>query len=224
MQFILDMNKIAGVQLGGQLPPASLWGKATKWPVETDTSAMVVPKRAIADNLLDCYGNLVYPLFPILHMPTFRQKYERLWNQQKQDPSESLATEATFHATLNIVFALGCINNSKVEPHLRLRTAESFYRRARAILPLDALDISSLEVVQYLLLTTSYLTFTKYSNRCRNTLAVAIRVSQTLGLHKDVESSSSNQLKREMSRRVWHICLVLERRFSPSRFPPVLPS
>ncbi len=179
-------------------------------PIETDTSSMVVPKRAIADDLLDCYETFIYPLFPVLHMPTFRKSYERLWEPQREGNFETLAAEVTFYATLNAVFALGCLNNSKVEPRLKLRTADNFYRRTRALLPLDALDIPRLGVVQCLLLTTHYLSFTKYSNRCCNTLAVAIRIAQTLGLHKAIEPSGS-QLTREMNKRVWHHCLTLER-------------
>lgn len=205
------MTKLADSQTNGPLPQPLLWGRADQWPPETDTSSMVVPKRTIADHLVSCYEKFVYPLLPILHMPTFRRKYEHLWTPQGRSPSETLAAEATFHATLNIVFALGCINNSDVEPYLKLRTAEGFYRRSRLIMPLDALDNPSLEVVQYLLLTTNYLTFTKYLQRCCNTLAVAIRVAQTLGLHRDAESSSGNQLRREMSRRTWHLCITLER-------------
>lgn len=184
---------------------------AEAWPVETDTSSMVVPQRPIADDLLNCYERYHYPLFPILHMPTFRKTYERHWETQRCGQFESLAAEAAFYATLNIVFAVGCLNNSKCEPRLKLPTADTFYRRARALLPLDALDIPSLEAVQCLLLITSYLTYTKYSNRCCNTLSVAIRVAQTLGLDVDIGSSSHKQLRKEMGRRVWHHCLTLER-------------
>jgi hypothetical protein len=172
---------------------------------------MVVPRRIVADDLLDSYERIVYPLFPILHMPTFRKTYSNLWNAEKPGHFKNLAAEATFHASLNIVFALGSLNSSQTVSNVKLRTAESFYRRARKILPLDALDSIGLEVVQYLLLTATYLSFTKYVNRCWNTLAVAIRVAHTLGLHRDIESSSNNQLRREMSRRVWHLCLALER-------------
>lgn len=215
-QFIQEITEVADAQPAEYLR-SSLWGRADARDIETDISAMVVPNRTSADNLLECYERHFYPLFPILHMPTFRACYRQLWEPQKHGHFENLASEATFHATLNIIFALGCINNSKVEPSLKLRTSDSFYRRARMILPLDALDVPSLGVVQYLLLAANYLSFTKFSNRCWNTLGMAIRVAQTLGLHEDAEASS-NQLKREMSRRVWHQCLTMER-CEQSQFP-----
>ncbi|KAI0465831.1 putative transcriptional regulatory protein [Xylaria cf. heliscus] len=214
VQFIRDITQVANAQSRGQLPHESLWKQNDAWPVETDRLSMVVPERAIADDLLDSYERLVYPLFPILHMPTFRGCYKRLWDARKPSRFETEAEEAVFYATLNVVFALGCINDSTTESHLKMRTADCFYSRARKILPLDALDHLSLGVAQYLLLISNYLSFTKYTNRCCNTLAVAIRVCRNLGLHADTDLSSSNQLNREMRRRVWHICLTLERLYS----------
>jgi hypothetical protein len=204
---------------GQSMPPGSpLHDKNNIYPVEieTDTGSMVVPTRSVADDLLECYERLVYPLFPVLHMPTFRRCYVSLWEPQKKAGPlfKNLAEEATFHASLNMVFALGHLNNPKAASRYRLRTADVFYRRSRKIMPLDAVDNLSLDVVQFLQLSTIYLTSTKYINRCWNTLAVALRVAQALGLHLDAELSSGSQLKREMSRRVWHMCLVLER-FAP---------
>ncbi|KAK9788674.1 putative Zn(2)-C6 fungal-type domain-containing protein [Seiridium cardinale] len=135
----------------------SLSDKVDAWPVETDISSMVMPKRVIADALIECYERRVYPLFPVLHLPTFRSTYENLWKSQEQHRFETTAAEATFHATLNIAFALGCLNNSSIEPRLKIETADGFYRRARAIMPLDAIDFPTLEVVQYLVITVNYL-------------------------------------------------------------------
>ncbi|KAI1287727.1 putative transcriptional regulatory protein [Xylaria venustula] len=210
-QFMRDIMQMANSQSREQLPQEALWDQNNLLPVETDRLSMVVPDRATSDNLIDSYERLVYPLFPVLHMPTFRRCYERLWERRSPDRFKTSAEEAVFHATLNMVFALGCINDSTTESRLKIRTADCFYRRARGILPPDALDHLSLSVAQYLLLMSIYFSFTKYTNRRCNTLAVAIRVCQTLGLQVDDSSFSSNQLDREMRRRTWHICMVLER-------------
>lgn len=209
-QFIQEITQIAADAQPSAPLQSSLWGKTSSWTIETDPTAMVVPKRAVADDLLDCYETYYSSLFPILHMPTFRARYRRLWEEPPGREDVDLASEAIFHATLNIVFALGCLNNSKVEPARKLRTGDGFYRRARAILAPDAIDAPSLGVVQYLLLTTNYLTYTRYSSRCWNVLGVAIRVAQTLRLHADVEASGG-QLRRETGRRVWYHCVTLER-------------
>jgi hypothetical protein len=91
---------------------------------------MVVPKGATADDFLDCHEKYTYPLFSIMHMPTFRESYKSLWQPQTQGQFESSTGGATFYAILNVVLALGCLNNSKAEPRIKLRRANSFYRRA----------------------------------------------------------------------------------------------
>lgn len=166
-----------------------------------------LPPREIADDFVDCYERMVYPIFPVLHLPTFKRRYLQLWERA----SSAQAVDTTFKATINMVFALGCVNSSKIEPALILKTASTFYDRARGIMPLDSLDSPSIEVVRYLLLTGNYLSFTKYSNRYCNTMAVAIQVAQTIGLHQAQKPPSSNQLQLEMGKRVWHLCLTMQR-------------
>ncbi|KAG5655362.1 hypothetical protein KAF25_006865 [Fusarium avenaceum] len=169
-----------------------------------------LPPREIADEFVDCYERMVYPMFPVLHLPTFKRRYIQLWEQ----PYSGQAVDTTFEGTINMVFALGCVNSSKIEPALILKTASTFYKRARGVMPLDSLDSPSIEVVQYLLLTGNYLSFTKYSHRYCNTMAVAIQVAQIIGLNQAQKQASSNQLQWEMGKRVWHLCLTMQRLMS----------
>jgi hypothetical protein len=186
------------------------------WPVETDFGSMVVPPRTISDNLVYCFETHVYPLFPILHMPIFHEKYSRMWDPQPRDSRQTLAEEVTFHAVLNIVFALGCLNSSTVDPPIKLQTADTFYQRTRKLMPQDALDLPQVETVQCLLLTTIYLTHTKHSYRCSNTLALAIRNAQALRQLMGFDHTSDLPLNREMFRPLWHHCMFLERCDYPS--------
>lgn len=214
-QFIQDITQNGEFHLDGQRPRIAFWGQTNVWPTEIDRSMMVLPQRRFADMMLDCYEKYSYPLFPILHIPSFRKSYVSLWEDQGQTPFDSQGAKVTFWASLNIVFALGCINSPEIEPPLKLKMSKNFYQRAQAILPMDTLDVPSLAIVQYLLLTTHYLSFTTHFFRCFNTLAVAIRVAQTLGLGIDAEPFASNQLKREMSKRAWYHCLSMDRSVTP---------
>ncbi|CVL11162.1 related to transcription activator protein acu-15 [Fusarium proliferatum] len=206
LRFISSVTQTAPT--GGsdiQTQPGNPNDRATSF-AGMNMSQVVLPSREVADDFIECYERLVYPMFPVLHMPSFKARYLRVW----ESPSNDQALDTTFAASLNIVFALGCLNSSKTEPSLILSTAETFYERSRSILPLDSLDRPSLEVVQYLLLTGNYLSFTKYSHRYCNTLAMAIQVAQTIDLHR-ADHGATSQLQREMGRRVWHLCLTMQR-------------
>jgi hypothetical protein len=167
----------------------------------------VLPERWLADSLLQSFWDLVHPVFPIIHRPSFETRYVKLW-----EPSitEQDFNSAVFQATLSIVLALGAQRSE-------LRSAEQrsgqFYQQSCDIISIDALDQSSLQVLQALLLRGLYLHYTSHADRCWNTVGVALRVAQGLGLHTRREDSSTggNQLQSEMKRRVWYCCVTLDR-------------
>jgi hypothetical protein len=122
------------------------------------------------------------------------------------------AEDAVFLSTLNIVFAIGCQFSDMIAPARRVSLAEQFYQQSRKLVAVDALDSTSLAVVQMLLLTGVYLQSTKYASRCWNIVGLAIRNAQGLGLHlEQTRLTSRNQIKRETRRRIWHSCVILDR-------------
>ncbi|KAF5681232.1 hypothetical protein FHETE_21 [Fusarium heterosporum] len=152
--------------------------------------------------------------------------YDKLWQQSISPACSYKQTndEVVFHATLNMVFALGCQRSEHISSAERIRFADSFYKRSQQLISIETLDFSSLQIVQLLLLRAIYLHYTKYADRCWNMVGVAVRVAQGLGLHLEQSSSSSNQLKREMRRRVWHNCIALDRLSATTFGRPVLHS
>jgi hypothetical protein len=174
-----------------------------------DESFLLLPEPVTADHLLQLYERHVYPLFPILHMPTIRRDYESLRNKVP-DHTRSTAELIMFYANLNMVFALGCLSGTVIAVETIEERANVFYLRARQLVPLDAIDTPSLETVQYSLLTTQYLQHSKRYNRAHLAVGVAIRTAQTLQLDV-VAETAHDQLTREMARRVWHGCVTTER-------------
>jgi hypothetical protein len=172
-----------------------------------------LPERQFTDALFYCFWDFIHPVFPILHRPSFITTYDHLWQQvmPSAHPCEKINDDVVFHATLNMVLALGCQRSEQIPSAQRNQFADSFYRRSHRLVSIETLDFSSLEIVQLLLLRAIYLHYTTYANRCWNMVGVALRVAQGLGLHLEQTSPSKNQLKREMRRRVWHNCITLDR-------------
>lgn len=183
---------------------------------EWSSGAAMLPRRRNADDFLACYWEFIHPLFPILHKPSFLKQYQTLWANE-QDPEtrdiDSLGLEELiFTATLNLVFALGCKFSNLVAPAQKNSMADEFYQKSRHLLLFEVLDSTSLSLVQMLCLTGVYLQSTQHANRCWNSVGLAIRVAQSLGLHlNEVGGRKIPQLEREMRRRVWHTCVVLDR-------------
>lgn len=184
-----------------------------RMPTRTDGLA-VLPKRRQADDFLLCYWEFIHPLFPVLHKPSFTHKYYKLWmdDNDAQPTYESEADEAIFTSTLNLVFALGCKFSTHVDPSQRSAVGDDFYQRSRQSYLFDILDSTSISLVQMLVLTTAYLQSTQYASRCWNSLGLAIRMAQSLGLHVDHHAQKNiSQLELEMRRRIWHTCVNLDK-------------
>lgn len=178
-------------------------------------SDIVLPPRKVADGLLDSYWVYVHTLYPFLHKPSFMKTYSLLWDQlpaSSTDKSYDLyesENEPLFQCTLNLVFALGCQLSPDTNENEREIASDVFFQRSKKLLHFDILEAGSIKVVQALLLMGQYLQCTKLPGRCWIVVGLAIRVAQGIGLH--LERKSENQLDRELRRRLWGGCIVLDR-------------
>lgn len=180
------------------------------------SEAAVLPRRRNADDFLACYWEFTHPLFPVLHKPSFLKQYQALWTNDQEPEVRDLDSlgleELIFTATLNLVFALGCMFSNLVAPAQKNSMSDEFYQKSRHLLLFEVLDSTSLSLVQMMCLTGVYLQSTQHANRCWNSVGLAIRVAQSLGLHlNEVAGKKIPQLEREMRRRVWHTCVNLDR-------------
>lgn len=170
----------------------------------------VLPLRRNADDYLNRFWEFVHPLFPILYKDSFIENYEDLW--KPHDHRGADRDSLTFMPMLNLVFALGCQFSDLVPAEQKVSAGKSFYKRSRTVLLYDILGSTSVSVVQWLLLSGVYLQSTSFANHCWNSVGLAVRLAQNLGMHlENGDRRSESQLDREMGRRVWHTCVVLDR-------------
>lgn len=170
-----------------------------------------LPRRQTADLYVQQFWRIIHVVFPILHKPTFDSFYNSLWLPSSPNRQTAQADDPTLFATLNLVFALGAQFTTPAGSVERRAVAEHFYQRARMLVPIDAIDVMTIPTVQILLLTTVYFQNTNYATRCWNTAGLAIRAAQSLGLHLERTSERRSQLDREISRRLWHLCVTMDR-------------
>lgn len=179
---------------------------------QSDPNAFILPPREIADEFLNCYCEFIHPLFPVIHISSFRKNYLRLWKQPQPTGSHEGLGDNVFHSILNIMFALGCQYSTSNSPARRGSQADLFYQRSRALLTFEILDSMQLSLVQVHLLNGIYLQSTKHASRCWNSVGLAIRVAYIIGLHLDgTTKDSTTQLQAEIRCRLWHVCLTMDR-------------
>jgi hypothetical protein len=138
--------------------------------------------------------------------------YERLWVSDLGEESDNEVEDPCFIATVNIIFAIGCQFDEQNSSAGRTALADRFYQQSTSLFTIEFLDSPSLPVIQLLLLTGVYLQSTQHASRCWQTIGMAVRAAQEIGLHLENRyPTSESQHQREIRRRVWHTCVILDR-------------
>ncbi|RYP13807.1 hypothetical protein DL767_010586 [Monosporascus sp. MG133] len=69
-------------------------------PARNTPATIDLPPKGVADDLVDCYLRTSESVYPVLHVPTFRQSYEALWVSDSEG-------DASFRVLLKLVMAIG---------------------------------------------------------------------------------------------------------------------
>lgn len=218
----------------GQIPRVQINPlKAGSFSKFADLDKFVLPPRALADHFLQRYWQRVYYIYPFFDKVAFEEAYQSLWKSEKEkskDPkpvrglglggAEADASSIVFHCALNAVFALGCCF-SDLSSQEKSGAIEIFFHRSKGFVGLDLLDQNNLGVVQALLVVSVVLQGTPFPNRCWNAVGVACRLGQGLGLHTEGGRHSRDAREKEIRRRTWHGCVVMDM-YKSSALSPVM--
>ncbi|KAK5065119.1 hypothetical protein LTR84_000955 [Exophiala bonariae] len=168
-----------------------------------------LPSRPQADHLMFVYRQLAATLYPFVDLEQVQTLYRRLWT------GEDLGDDGlTFLCMINVIFGIACNLDSSTAPNERVSTAKVFYNRAQDLLQFDIVEQRSILSVQCFLLLGQYLQSTNNPQQCWIYVGFAIRVAQSLRL--DIPSTSSKEppLQREVLRRLWYGCVLLDQTLS----------
>lgn len=172
-----------------------------------DLSSQVLPPRRLADELMSIYWTYIAPLYPFLDRQRWESNYAGVFTGSSTDMDEGL-----FLATMNVIFALSTQLREDMDKQNREDNSNAYFERASEPLHGMMLDSGSVELVQYLLLTAQYLQCTSSPHHTWMVVGSACRIAQSLGLHLSATSDSTPSFRqREVYRRLWHGCVLLDR-------------
>ncbi|KAJ5678794.1 hypothetical protein N7462_007038 [Penicillium macrosclerotiorum] len=149
--------------------------------------------------LIDAYFATIHVFAPIIHEPSFRNKY--LTSHDCQDRS--------WLALLNMVLALGSVASSPGDSDEDCR----FYHLAQQCLSLESFGNGRLETLQALVLMGGqYLHFRNRPNTASAIIGACYRIASGLGLHLKLPEDFHGHfnLPEEIKRRNWWTIYVLD--------------
>jgi len=151
-------------------------------------------------------------LIPILHVPTFHAKYTRFWTGQWCDEyyGELAAFEPLLYAVL-FAAAVGrstyCDWSSPFAPKNRQLSSTFLNLATEGLSTAGFPNCNTVESLQaFLLLNTLQMQEDQTLTSC-SFVAIALRVAQSLGLHKDGAQFGLDPVHIELRRRIW--CHIL---------------
>jgi hypothetical protein len=203
-----------------------------------------LPTRADSDAMLAIFWTRVFPLYPFVDRDEFDRTYSSLWTPSggEQPASRKVAYTSAecpayqhasgndvpqmrrFHVLLNMMYALGISWDLSQTPISRAQRGDFYWRRCKSLLELD-FDIfnqPTLTFIQALLYMSIYLmSAEELTAAAWNLVGCAIRLSQSLGLHRMTHhhhhSARNHDERRQLLRwRVWASCVMMDRYCSPS--------
>lgn len=152
-----------------------------------------LPPQGVAEQLVHLYYDYIHRHFPILHWPTFHQRYLLAYDR------EGIATmPREWIATLFAVFACGVLYTRS--PY-RMREGKAFLTQSTSIINFWEDDVS-LDQATISFLASIFLAEVNRKSASWIWLGAAIRIAQDLGLH--VQGGNWSSTEGEMRKRIWY--------------------
>ncbi|KAL7894090.1 fungal-specific transcription factor domain-containing protein [Trichoderma sp. SZMC 28014] len=185
-------------------------GKTNNLMRDAGVNIYALPSEERTWSLIQQYFHKTGQLLPFIHEPSFCKTYLQMKNERFR------AVRRTWLGLLNIILAIAASLSAKddIPVDKRIQESDIYYQRANGLCDRDSKRNASLEMVQYLLILGQYLQGTQKSVQAWTTHGLAISAAYQLGLHSPDTNRGLSPLEREIRKRTWYGCILLDRTLS----------
>ena len=173
-----------------------------------------LPTKPVCDILLYSFLAGVRPIYPLIHVPTFRHDYDHFWewarNSDTSPPNEKLLDDPTFLCLMFAVLYCGAV---ATPPSWEAKVLHN--QKKEILVPLlKSMLSAALKLCQhtrYPTLNTLVASLLGHGCRAEDSepledlifVSISVRVAQRLGLHREATAFPLDVVTRELRRRVW---------------------
>lgn len=170
---------------------------------ELDPENFILPPFVLAQELVEYFFVYTYPVYPVLHEPTFRKEFKATY-QDSSRPTAALLS------ILNLVFAFGC-DYLDMSLHDASELAQTFHERGAELVLSVCFDQSTVQIVQALFLLTAHLQSNLKMNKSWVSIGCLVRTAQGLRINMDPSGWESSLVDQEIRKRLWWGIYCLDR-------------
>lgn len=170
---------------------------------ELDPETFILPPFVLAKELVDYFFTYTYPLYPILHEPSFREEFAAAYRGSTQ-------LTPAWLSILNLVFAFGCdyLDMSLKEA---FELAQTFHDRGAELVLSVCFEQSTVQIVQALLLLTAHLQSDLKMNKSWLSIGCLVRTAQGLRMNQDPSNWDISLVDQEIRKRLWWAIYCVDR-------------
>uniref|UniRef100_A0A0B7KNK2 Zn(2)-C6 fungal-type domain-containing protein n=1 Tax=Bionectria ochroleuca TaxID=29856 RepID=A0A0B7KNK2_BIOOC len=216
-----DANRTSAINLARAFPESPNVCSASG-DASNPGGCNILPSHEQTEQLVNRYFSNTGMLFPYIHKPSFVETYSHIREQNFRGN-----VRRTFLGLLNMVLAMAAWSESGRQSTTRTTShfeSAIFYQRAQELCGKPMQRGTSLETVQFLLLTSQYLQGTQQSVQTWAVHGLAVKAAMSIGIHSKEALRRLPDVEQEMGKRTWLSCVLLDRHLSmtfgrPSAIP-----
>jgi hypothetical protein len=169
-----------------------------------DIGCFDLPKSGMSGELLDIFFTRVHPLLPVINRHEFLASYYGM-----QKPPSLLLLQAIFLVASRYSATQNADGNSNSSVR---EQCDKLYTKFRALVEIDIVH-DRLAVVQASILASLHWEGREGVNSALDSLSLAVRIAQELGLHRRANSTGSSADKQltQVHKRVWWCVYAMDR-------------
>ncbi|KAJ5949651.1 hypothetical protein N7454_001235 [Penicillium verhagenii] len=207
--YLLSPGAGAGDTEGGFIS-VSKPHSAIRQPAQEKVNVFALPPHSETLALVNLYFSNTGLLYPYIYPSTFLATYHRMARENFAN------VRKTWLGLLNMILAMATITAESEGASADTRIAESdvFYQRGLGLCGGELWRGTTLELVQFHLLTGQYLQGTQKSVQVWTVHGLAVKGALQLGLHSQHASRQFDPLEQESRKRTWYCCIMLDRTLS----------
>ncbi|KIR31795.1 hypothetical protein I352_05790 [Cryptococcus deuterogattii MMRL2647] len=164
------------------------------------------PSKPVCDHLFRAFMDYIHPLIPLMHIPSFESAYEEFWSWRLTRPSQDISQSILHRNPSFLPLLISVLSAGSITIHEPW--SDRVGQKLRGLIP-EALRVigfpyypSVYSLMAYILANSTLIREEDAFSSC-SFVAVALRVAQSMGFHRDGTEFELDPISTEERRRVW---------------------
>lgn len=164
------------------------------------------PPKPVCDRLFQAFMNYVHPLIPLMHIPSFESAYDEFWSWRLTRPAQDISQSILHRNPSFLPLLISVLSAGSITIHEPW--SDRVGQKLRGLIP-EALRVigfphypSVYSLMAYILANSTMIREEDAFSSC-SFVAVALRIAQSMGFHRDGTEFELDPISTEERRRVW---------------------